>query len=79
MLRDHPDYHWMRQYHDGIHGLGYRAVADHVRKEAGDGPLTLVGGLALRRLRGAPPLSLEQARAHLRRFLTSELGLAQGL
>ena len=39
----------------------------------------LVDGLALRRLRGAPPLSLDQARAHLRRFLTSELGLAQGL
>ncbi|GAA1102851.1 TetR/AcrR family transcriptional regulator [Nocardiopsis metallicus] len=37
----------------------------------------MVDGLALRRLRGAPPLSLEQARSHLRRFLASELGLAQ--
>lgn len=35
----------------------------------------LVDGLALRRLRGAPPLSIDQARTHLRRFLTSELGL----
>ncbi|GAB2521831.1 TetR/AcrR family transcriptional regulator [Nocardiopsis aegyptia] len=35
----------------------------------------LVDGLALRRLRGAPPLSIEQARAHLRRFLAAELDL----
>ncbi|WP_017571095.1 TetR/AcrR family transcriptional regulator [Nocardiopsis halotolerans] len=35
----------------------------------------LVDGLALRRLRGAPPLAIDQARSHLRRFLTSELGL----
>ncbi|MEU3019914.1 pyridoxal-phosphate dependent enzyme [Nocardiopsis sp. NPDC007018] len=45
VLREHPDYHWMRQYHDVVHGLGYRAVADHIRKETGDGPLTLVGGV----------------------------------
>ena len=37
----------------------------------------LVDGLALRRLRGAPPLSLDQARAHLRRFLRSELGVEE--
>ncbi|RKS06073.1 TetR family transcriptional regulator [Nocardiopsis sp. Huas11] len=35
----------------------------------------LVDGLALRRLRGAPPLSIDQARAHLRRFLAAELDL----
>lgn len=35
----------------------------------------LVDGLALRRLRGAPPLPLDQAQAHLRRFLEAELGL----
>jgi len=35
----------------------------------------LVDGLALRRLRGAPPLSNAQARAHVRRFLAAELGL----
>lgn len=45
VLRENPDYHWMRQYHDVVHGLGYRAVADQIRKEAGDGPLTLVGGV----------------------------------
>lgn len=38
----------------------------------------LVDGLALRRLRGAPPLGIEQARSHLRRFLASELGLEPG-
>ncbi|WP_017536946.1 TetR/AcrR family transcriptional regulator [Nocardiopsis halophila] len=37
----------------------------------------LVDGLALRRLRGAPPLDTDQARSHLRRFLRAELGLEQ--
>ncbi|MFD9906833.1 pyridoxal-phosphate dependent enzyme [Streptomyces sp. NPDC059063] len=45
ILREHPEYHWMRQYHDDIHYLGYRAVADRVRTAAGAGPLTLVGGV----------------------------------
>ncbi|OLF18551.1 pyridoxal-phosphate dependent enzyme [Actinophytocola xanthii] len=45
ILRDNPGYHWMRQYHDAIHYLGYRAVADRIADELGDGPLTLVGGV----------------------------------
>ncbi|MEU8891005.1 pyridoxal-phosphate dependent enzyme [Streptomyces sp. NPDC048442] len=50
ILRAHPSYHWMRQYHDDIHYLGYRAVADLVRgslARSGTDPrrLTLVGGV----------------------------------
>ncbi|WP_103501216.1 MULTISPECIES: pyridoxal-phosphate dependent enzyme [unclassified Streptomyces] len=45
ILRDHPEYHWMRQYHDEIHYLGYRAVAERVRAEVDPGSLTVVGGV----------------------------------
>ncbi|MFG3251730.1 pyridoxal-phosphate dependent enzyme [Streptomyces sp. NPDC048187] len=45
ILRDRPDHHWMRQYHDDIHYLGYEAVAALVREETGGHPLTLVGGV----------------------------------
>ncbi|MGA4842193.1 pyridoxal-phosphate dependent enzyme [Streptomyces sp. G45] len=45
ILRERPGYFWMRQYHDDIHYLGYRAVAERLRAAAGPGPLTLVGGV----------------------------------
>ncbi|WP_312847851.1 pyridoxal-phosphate dependent enzyme [Streptomyces sp. WAC06614] len=46
ILAEHPEYHWMRQYHDDIHYLGYRAVADRVRAAtAGAAGLTVVGGV----------------------------------
>jgi cysteine synthase A len=45
ILRDHPDYHWMRQYHDDIHYLGYEAVAESIYVQTGGGPLVLVGGV----------------------------------
>ncbi|WP_372351264.1 pyridoxal-phosphate dependent enzyme [Streptomyces sp. KL116D] len=46
ILAEHPDYHWMRQYHDDIHYLGYRAVADRLREELGASELlTVVGGV----------------------------------
>lgn len=46
ILAAHPDYHWMRQYHDDIHYLGYRTVAEHLRHQLGArSPLTLVGGV----------------------------------
>jgi cysteine synthase A len=45
ILRDNPDYHWMRQYHDRIHYLGYADVARQVDREVPVGPLTLVGGV----------------------------------
>ncbi|MFJ7270738.1 pyridoxal-phosphate dependent enzyme [Streptomyces sp. NPDC099050] len=46
ILADHPEYHWMRQYHDDVHYLGYRAIADRIREATGtaDG-LTVVGGV----------------------------------
>ncbi|MEV6396991.1 pyridoxal-phosphate dependent enzyme [Streptomyces sp. NPDC051907] len=45
ILREHPGYHWMRQYHDDVHYLGYRAVASLVQRETGADGLTLVGGV----------------------------------
>ncbi|MFD8948210.1 pyridoxal-phosphate dependent enzyme [Streptomyces xanthophaeus] len=45
ILAEHPEYHWMRQYHDDVHYLGYRAVAERIRRSAGAAPLTVVGGV----------------------------------
>lgn len=45
ILAEHPEYHWMRQYHDDIHYLGYRTVADRIRQATGGEALTLVGGV----------------------------------
>ncbi len=45
ILRDNPRHHWMRQYHDDTHYLGYRPIADLIRDELDTSPLTLVGGV----------------------------------
>ncbi|MFF9731260.1 cysteine synthase family protein [Streptomyces albidoflavus] len=45
ILDRHPDHHWMRQYHDAIHYLGYQEVADRMAEELPGRPLTLVGGV----------------------------------
>lgn len=45
ILAEHPEYHWMRQYHDDIHYLGYRAIAHRVREATGTDELTVVGGV----------------------------------
>ncbi|MFK0258780.1 pyridoxal-phosphate dependent enzyme [Streptomyces sp. NPDC090445] len=45
ILAEHPEYHWMRQYHDDIHYLGYAAVADRIRETLGTDGLTVVGGV----------------------------------
>ncbi|WP_238150965.1 pyridoxal-phosphate dependent enzyme [Kribbella sindirgiensis] len=45
ILRDNPTYHWMQQYHDDIHYLGYGAIADLVAELVPSGPLCLVGGV----------------------------------
>ncbi|SDM46062.1 pyridoxal-phosphate dependent enzyme [Streptomyces wuyuanensis] len=45
ILEENPSYHWMRQYHDGIHYHGYRDVAGAIARELPDGPLALVGGV----------------------------------
>lgn len=45
ILRDNPGYHWMRQYHDDIHYLGYRAIADQIAEDVDTDALTVVGGV----------------------------------
>ncbi|MFE4264076.1 pyridoxal-phosphate dependent enzyme [Streptomyces sp. NPDC056883] len=46
ILAAHPEYHWMRQYHDDVHYLGYRAIADRIREATGTANgLTVVGGV----------------------------------
>ncbi|MCS7482423.1 pyridoxal-phosphate dependent enzyme [Umezawaea endophytica] len=45
ILRDNPRHHWMRQYHDETHYLGYRPIATLLRAELATAPLTLVGGV----------------------------------
>lgn len=45
LLARHPDMHWMRQYHDPVHHLGYAEVADQVRLALPGQPLTVVGGV----------------------------------
>jgi cysteine synthase A len=45
ILRERPDVHWMRQYHDDIHYAGYVPVADSIAHEIGTDRLTVVGGV----------------------------------
>ncbi|MGV2920153.1 cysteine synthase family protein [Streptomyces alfalfae] len=45
ILAEHPDRHWMRQYHDDIHYLGYHEVADRITTAFPRAPLTVVGGV----------------------------------
>ncbi|MFD5553645.1 pyridoxal-phosphate dependent enzyme [Streptomyces sp. NPDC127068] len=61
LLRQHPGHHWMRQYHDSIHYLGYRDVADLVGKEVPEGPLTVVGGVGTGASTGAIATYLREA------------------
>ncbi|WP_216215586.1 pyridoxal-phosphate dependent enzyme [Amycolatopsis aidingensis] len=45
LLRENPDYHWMRQYHDDIHYRGYRSTAELIERELDLDRLTVVGGV----------------------------------
>lgn len=45
LLAANPGYHWMRQYHDDVHYLGYRVVADRMLAELGTDRVRLVGGV----------------------------------
>ncbi|MFJ3929812.1 MULTISPECIES: pyridoxal-phosphate dependent enzyme [unclassified Streptomyces] len=45
LLRRRPDCHWMRQYHDDVHYLGYGEVADLIAELCPARPLTVVGGV----------------------------------
>ena len=44
-MKEHPDAYWMQQYHDDVHYVGYRSVADTIVKELGSSGVTLVGGV----------------------------------
>ncbi|MFD7922994.1 pyridoxal-phosphate dependent enzyme [Streptomyces sp. NPDC059740] len=44
-MAEHPDAYWMQQYHDDVHYVGYRSVAETVLKELGGSDLTVVGGV----------------------------------
>ncbi|MFD6906499.1 cysteine synthase family protein [Streptomyces sp. NPDC060077] len=45
ILAEDPGHHWMRQYHDDVHYLGYQEVADRIAAEFPAVPLTVVGGV----------------------------------
>ncbi|WP_399934991.1 cysteine synthase family protein [Streptomyces kanamyceticus] len=45
ILAEHPGCHWMRQYHDDIHYLGYHEVADRITTAFPRSALTVVGGV----------------------------------
>ncbi|KZB84007.1 cysteine synthase family protein [Amycolatopsis regifaucium] len=45
LLERHPDMHWMRQYHDPVHYLGYGEVAGLVARALPSGPLAVVGSV----------------------------------
>ncbi|OII62032.1 cysteine synthase [Streptomyces sp. CC53] len=63
VLAGHPDWHWMRQYHDAVHYLGYHEVADRISAAFPGAALTVVGGVGsgastggvVERLRAADP------------------------
>ncbi|KQO12200.1 pyridoxal-phosphate dependent enzyme [Sphingomonas sp. Leaf242] len=40
-----PSYYWMRQYHDAIHYLGYKPLADIIAAQIGAENLTVVGSI----------------------------------
>ncbi|MFF7181264.1 pyridoxal-phosphate dependent enzyme [Streptomyces sp. NPDC008121] len=61
ILAEHPEYHWMRQYHDDIHYLGYRPIADRVREATGADALTVVGGVGSGASTGALARYLREA------------------
>ena len=45
LVRERPGTHWMRQYHDPIHYLGYAEMAELVRAALPDAPLTVVASV----------------------------------
>ncbi len=45
ILSERPGHHWMRQYHDDIHYLGYQEVADRITAEFPHASLSVVGGV----------------------------------
>lgn len=45
LLAANPDMHWMRQYHDPVHYLGYAELADMLREALPGERLTVVGSV----------------------------------
>lgn len=45
LLAGDPGMHWMRQYHDPVHYLGYGELAELVRTAVPCGPVTVVGSV----------------------------------
>ncbi|GAA2238826.1 cysteine synthase family protein [Streptomyces amakusaensis] len=45
LLKERPDFHWMRQYHDGVHYAGYRELAELAAGALPEGPITVVGAV----------------------------------
>ena len=45
LLARDPALHWMRQYHDPVHHLGYAELADLVRRALPEQELTVVGSV----------------------------------
>ncbi|GAB3003363.1 cysteine synthase family protein [Saccharothrix stipae] len=45
LLARDPDLHWMRQYHDPVHHLGYAELADLLRRALPGEPLAVVGSV----------------------------------
>lgn len=45
ILTEHPTFHWMRQYHDDVHYLGYAQAAALIDREIPRGHFTLTGGV----------------------------------
>lgn len=45
ILKDNPSFHWMQQYHDDIHYLGYAQAAALIDREIPRGAVTLTGAV----------------------------------
>ncbi|MGP4017487.1 pyridoxal-phosphate dependent enzyme [Saccharopolyspora sp. 5N708] len=66
LLAEHTDMHWMRQYHDSVHYVGYREFADLVADALPDGPLTVIGAVGTGASSGGLVESLRQSRRSAR-------------
>ncbi|NHD15934.1 MULTISPECIES: pyridoxal-phosphate dependent enzyme [unclassified Actinopolyspora] len=66
ILWRNPEYHWMRQYHDDIHYLGYRTVAEDLVRELGVDEVTVVGGVGSGASTGALAVYLRQRSVDVR-------------
>lgn len=61
ILRNHPSFHWMRQYHDDIHYYGYREIAELIDRELPGRRLAIVGGVGTGASTGAIASYLREA------------------